>query len=91
MLKTGIGPDIYTAPFTRINLAPALVAATAGAVALVLRALRHGAEVRHIDQGAIAAIPAVVQKNLGPVLQLVKDFLRGSAVHGPGKPAHESE
>ena len=72
MLQPGIGHHIDTAPLSRIDLAPAVETPPAGPVPLVLRALGHGTAVGHIDQGAIAAIVAVEEEDLGQVFQFVE-------------------
>ena len=64
-LQSGIGPDIDALLLSGIDFAPPLEASAAGAVALVLRALRHRAEVGHIDEGAISAVLAVKEQDLG--------------------------
>lgn len=71
-LQSGIGPDINALSCFWKNLTPPLETAAAGAVALVFRALRHRAEVGHVDQGAISAILAVKEQDLGEVFQFVK-------------------
>ena len=64
-LQPRIGPDIDTAFLSWIYFAPALKTATAGAVTLVLRTLRHRAEIGHIDESAVTAVIAVKEHNLG--------------------------
>jgi len=64
-LQAGIGTDINALSLFGINLTPPLETAATGAVALVLRALRHWTEVGHIDEGAIPAVSAVKEGDLG--------------------------
>ena len=63
--QPGIGPDIDALLLSGIDFAPSLEAPAAGPVALVLRALRHRAEVGHIDEGAVPAVLAVKEHDLG--------------------------
>ena len=63
--QPGISPDIDALLLSGIDFAPPLEAPAAGPVALVLRTLRHRAEVGHIDEGAVSAILAVKEHHLG--------------------------
>jgi hypothetical protein len=71
--QPGIGPDIDALLLSGIDFAPSLEAPAAGPVALVLRALRHWAEVGHIDEGAVPTVLAVKEHDLSPVFQFVKN------------------
>ena len=58
-LQPGISADIDALLLSGIDFAPPFEAPAAGSVALVLGALRHRAEIGHIDEGAIPAVLAV--------------------------------
>ena len=88
LLQPGICPDINTLLFSGIDFTPTLEASAAGPVALVLRALRHRAEVGRIDEGAIPAVLAVKEHDLGPVFQFVKKAFYLCSVHSAAQSLH---
>ena len=64
----GVGPDAGVAG----DLAHAVAGAAAGAVALVLLAVALGAQVGDVGQAAVAAIAAVVERDLDRLLEHVE-------------------
>jgi hypothetical protein len=88
--QPGIGPDIDAPLLSGIDFAPPLEAPAAGSVALVLRALRHRAEVGHIDEGAVPTVLAVKEHNLGPVFQFVKKAFHLCPCHSAADSLHDA-
>src|SRR5664279_5941241 len=88
--QPGIGPDIDAPPLSGIDFAPPLEAPAAGSVALGLRALRHRAEVGHIDEGAVPTVLAVKEHNLGPVFQFVKKAFHLCPCHSAADSLHDA-
>ena len=70
--ETQIGAYPDTLLFIRINLAPSLIAAAAGSIALIFGTLRYRAQVTDIEQGAVPAVFAAVQKGFDPSLKSVE-------------------
>ena len=73
--ETQIGPYPDTLLFIRINLAPSMKAAAAGGVALILGALRYRAKIRYVEQSAITAIPATIERSFDPMFKQVRNFV----------------
>ncbi len=63
--QPGVSPDVNALSFLGVHLAPSLKTSAAGAVALIFRALRHGAQIGYVGKGAVAAVAAVKQGDFG--------------------------
>ena len=63
--QSGICPDINTLLLVRINFTPSLKTSAAGSITLILRTLRHRTEVGRIDEGAVPAVFAIKEHDLG--------------------------
>ena len=68
VLEPVVGLDPDTLLLIRVDLAPALETAAAGAVALVLGTLRHRANIGDICQGAVAAVHALEKRDFRHML-----------------------
>ena len=77
-LQPQIRPHPDTQLFLRIHFAPSLVTSAARGVALVLGALGYGTQIRSVEQGAIAAILAIVQRRFAAALEEMKSPIPAS-------------
>src|SRR5512139_2034925 len=73
-LQAKVGPDPYALALAGVYFAPAVTTASAGAVPLVLGALRYGAKVGDIEQRTVAAILAAVDGGLRGIFEKANDL-----------------
>ena len=83
-----IGPDIDAMLLSGINFTPSFETSATGTVALLLRALRHRADVGHIDESAVTAVLAVKERDLGQMFQFVKEAFELCPFHFATEPLH---
>ena len=89
-LQSGVGADVDAFFLSGINLAPALEASAAGAVALVFRALGHRAEIGDVDEGAVSAVPAVEEDHFFHMFDFMKRAFQRRPAHLAAQSLHEA-